>query len=140
MAKELARKLLVDGFKQNSSQNFSILRKLKIQKKQSIQAFRTSKERCTKFFANLRKAGTKIKKKKMPLPSMAQVEALSGESVDPQLLMDGFKQDSSQNFSILRKSKSKIDWNGGATPTQNSVTTETTGSVHARGKRPCNGN
>ena len=32
-----------------------------------------------------------------------------------------------------------IDWNGGATPTQNSVTTETTGSVHARGKRPCNG-
>ena len=34
----------------------------------------------------------------------------------------------------------KIDWNGGATPTHNRVTTETTGSVHARGKRPCNGN
>ena len=34
----------------------------------------------------------------------------------------------------------KIDWNGGATPTQNSVTPETTGSGHARGKRPCNGN
>ena len=34
----------------------------------------------------------------------------------------------------------KIDWNAGATPTQNSVTTENTGSVHAREKRPCNGN
>ena len=34
----------------------------------------------------------------------------------------------------------KMDWNGGATSTHNSVTTETTGSVHARGKRPYNGN
>ena len=44
---------------------------IKIKKKQSIQAFRTSKEATTKFCANLRKAGTEIKKKKMPLPLMA---------------------------------------------------------------------
>ena len=50
------------------------------------------------------------------------------------------KRDLNSTIKALLQIFYKMDWNGGATPTQNSVTPKTTGSGHARRKRPCNGN